>query len=176
MARRFSGPRGKFRGGGRANRPRWTALIDTYTLAAGSFDESIIVAPADYTTSASLENDATFIRLRGSLQITNTSTTLASTVVLAVVKMASNASVVDPASQANLQNGEVLWSNILQLQPQAAASSESTFHFENLDIKAKRKLSAGPDGERITLVCSNVVGGGTIGVAFLARALILLKA
>lgn len=177
MARRFSG-RAKFRGGGRGNRPRWTALVDTYTLAAAAVDESVVIAPADYQTSTSLENDATFVRLRGSLQITNTSVTLASTVVMAVMKINAGFGVgtFDPASQANLQNGEILWTQILQFQPQVAASSESTFHFENIDIKSKRKLSAVPEGDRISLVVSNVVGGGTIAVAFVARALMTLKA
>lgn len=164
-------------GGNRRNRPRWTALVDTYVLAAGSIDESIVVAPSDYTTAAALENDATFLRLRGSLQITNTSVTLASTVVCALMALNQNVGIADPANQAFLQNGNVLWSQIVTLQPQIAASSGigASFRWENIDVKSKRKLSSEYEGHRITMVISNVAGGGAIGVAFLARALISLK-
>jgi len=148
--------------------------VDTYTLAAGAVDQSIIVAPADYRTATSLENEATFVRLRGSLQLFNLSATLYSTVVCAVVKIAENV-LVDPANQANLQNGDVLWSQIVGLEPLAAASTGSHFRFNDIDIKSKRKLQQQPEGEIITVVVSNVVGGGSISVACLARALMTLN-
>lgn len=178
MARRFSGPRLRFRGGrGSRNRPRWTAIVDTYNLAAGSVDESIVVAPADYRTATSLENECTFIRLRGSLQLFNLSTTLYSTVAVAVVKMSENIgpATFDPASQANLQHGDVLWSTIVGLEPLIANASGSSFRLQDLDIKSKRKMEAGPEGEKINIIVSNVVGGGTVSVAVMARALLLLK-
>lgn len=161
-------------GGSRRNRPRWTALIDSYTLAAGAFDESIIVAPADYRTATSLENECTFLRLRASLQVANTSATLSSTVIFSLVKIDENV-LVDPANQANLQNGDVLWSWACGLQPLVAGASGSSINIEGIDVKAKRILSALPEGEKITLTASNVVGGGAVSIVFLGRALLLLK-
>lgn len=177
MARRFR-VGGRFRGGrGSRNRPRWTALLDTYTLSAGTEDESIIVAPADYRTATSLENEATFLRLRASLQLANLSTTLYSTICCAVVKYSENVgpATVTPANQANLQNGDVLWSEIVGLEPLAAASSMSNIHIGGIDIKSKRKLSAAPEGEKISLVLANIVGGGDVSVVFMGRALMELK-
>jgi len=178
MARTFSGPRGRFRGGrGSRNHPRWTALIDTYTLSAGTEDESIIVAPADYRTATSLENECTFLRLRASLQLANLSTTLYSTICCAVVKYSENLgpATVTPANQANLQNGDILWSQIVGLEPLAAASSRSNVGIYDIDVKTKRKLSTAPEGEKIALVLANVVGGGSVSVIMMGRALLLLK-
>lgn len=178
MARRFSGPRFRRRGGrGSRNRPRWTALVDSYTLAAGAVDESIIVAPADYRTATSLENEATFIRLRASLQLANLSATLPSTVVIACMKMQEGLSAAsfDPSNQANLQNGDILWTAICGLQPLATTSHLSNQGFYDIDIKSKRKLQALPEGEKITMAVSNVVGGGSISVLFIGRALLTLN-
>lgn len=179
MARRFSGPRGRIRGGrGSRNRPRWTALLDTYTLSAGTEDESIIVAPADYRTATSLENEATFLRLHGSLQLFNLSATLYSTVCCAVVKYSENVgpATVTPANQANLQNGDVLWSQVVGLAPiSATQEGGSHFRFNNIDIRSKRKLSAAPEGEKIAMVLANIVGGGDVSIAFMGRALLMLK-
>lgn len=175
MARRPRFGPARFRGGrGSRNRPRWTAIVDTFNLAAGATDESIVVAPADYRTATSLENEATFLRLRGTIQISNLSATLYATVVIAVVKV-DEGFLYDPANQANLQNGDVLWSTILGIEPLAAASTASNIRLEGIDIKSKRVLSAQPEGEKITIVYSNVVGGGQISVACIARALLTLK-
>lgn len=150
--------------------------MDTYTLAAGAVDQSVIVAPADYRTATSLENEATLIRLHGSMQIANLSTTLYSTVVLCLIKYQEGfAAPLDPANQANLQNGDVLWTKILGLEPLAAASSLSNMSIDNIDVKTKRKLSSLPEGEDIRMVVSNVAGGGSISVIGLFRALLLLK-
>lgn len=176
MARRYSGPRGRVRGRS-GNRGRWTAVVDSYTLAGGSVDETIVIAPADYRTATSLENEATFLRLRGSIQIANTSATLSCTVVVAIMKLAEGfaGATFDPANQANLQNGDILWAQSYGLQPLAAASQLSSMHIGNIDVKSKRRLGSVSEGDKITMVVSNVVGGGTISVVAMARALMLLK-
>lgn len=173
--------RRRFRGRGSqrsANRPRWTAnLLTGDTTPGGGVDELVLVGPTDYQTSGTLESECTVRRIRISGFVQQTSTTLASAVVLWVYKTRSGVTGLDPANVANLQSGDVLWTRVLVLEAGLAASSITAINWE-ADIKANRILEggAGTLEEQLRFGLSNIVGGGTVSWGVSARSLLLLKA
>lgn len=172
--RRFGVRRGAFRGRGRSgNRPRWTAVVLADTTAPAAQDDIALVAPADYATATSLEDAATLVRIRGNLQIYNTSATLASTVNIAIYAHTAT-QVINPSIQSTLQEGNILWAKGIILQPTTAGGGGAPFAFHDIDIRSKRRLEM--PQTTIWLTIANAVGGGTIAWGGIFRSLLRLKA
>jgi len=119
------------------------------------------------------------MRMRGSLQVFNTSAVLASTVVAAIYVMpayvvpAPGDALYDPTVPSATQGGYVLWTAAFGLQSLVAGASGSSTGVLMIDVKSKRKLE---DSDAVKFVIGNVVGGGTISYLFMLRSLLLLRA
>jgi len=166
-----------FRRGGarRSGKPRWTAVAFADTGVAGTVDFIELVAPSDYATATALEDSGVLVRIRGNLQLYNTSATLACTYGVAIYAADDGAAALDPTSQAQLQAGNILWTRNGVLAPMAAASNAAAhFMFEDIDIKSKRKLEEPQNSIWLSIV--SLAGGGAIAYGGVMRSLLRLNA
>lgn len=121
-------------------------------------------------------DNATLLRIRGAIAINNRSTAITSTLAffLAISIFDAGETVVPPNNVALYNDEDVLFRDVVILNPAAAATvpGDSTYHLD-VDVKAKRKLKT--DDLVLVQLSPNITNAaGTYDIAFNLGALIAI--